>query len=97
MHEDEFYRALQKKIRAEEMLKASSLPPSMAKREKNQQKQSICPRTLKELETEDDEGIYKVLRKTRKKNRISLEKEFEELQRDFIDGQKRKEKVQLDI
>lgn len=34
MHEDEFYRALQKRIRAEEMLKASSLPPSMAKREK---------------------------------------------------------------
>ncbi|CAH1956561.1 unnamed protein product [Acanthoscelides obtectus] len=44
MHEDEFYRALQKRIRAEEMLRAASLPPSMAKREKSKPKMDVCPR-----------------------------------------------------
>ncbi|KAK4885131.1 hypothetical protein RN001_001402 [Aquatica leii] len=50
MHEDEFYRALQRKIRAEEMLRRSSLPPSMAKREKIKPKPIICPRSFKNLE-----------------------------------------------
>lgn len=43
-------RALQRKIRAEEMLRRSSLPPSMAKREKIKPKPIICPRSFKNLE-----------------------------------------------
>lgn len=38
MREEDFYRALKKRIRAEEMLKSSSLPPSMAAREKYRSK-----------------------------------------------------------
>lgn len=69
MHEDEFYRwveaaggcsdfnqrfrALQKKIRAEEMLKHASLPPSMAKREKSRPKFDVCPRSYRDLDTPD--------------------------------------------
>ncbi|XP_024938932.1 uncharacterized protein LOC107265737 [Cephus cinctus] len=34
MLEDDFYRALKKKVRAAELLKSSSLPPSMARRER---------------------------------------------------------------
>lgn len=86
MHEDEFYRALQKKIRAEEMLKASSLPPSMAKREKTKSKQKICPRTLKELESEDEKDVFKYLSEKKSKK---LEKEFEELQREFVSARKK--------
>lgn len=93
MHEDEFYRALQKRIRAEEMLKASSLPPSMAKREKTRSKLKICPRTLRELESEE-EDTNKV-KKSKKKNRERLEKDFEELQIEFISGRKRKDKVKV--
>lgn len=86
MHEDEFYRALQKRIRAEEMLKAASLPPSMAKREKTKPKQKVCPRTLKDFEDEPG-GEFKP-----RKSKKSLEKEFDELQREFVNGHKRKEK-----
>ena len=41
MREEEFYRALKKRIRAEEMLKISSLPPSMALREKQYLSKSL--------------------------------------------------------
>lgn len=41
MREDEFYRALKKRIRAEEMLKSSSLPPSMAARERKFRSKSL--------------------------------------------------------
>lgn len=40
MWEDEYFRNLKKKIRAEELLKISSLPPSMAKRARNSNKRS---------------------------------------------------------
>lgn len=98
MHEDEFYRALQKKIRAEEMLKASSLPPSMAKREKIQPKQKICARSLKELENDGDEEVFNVRKKgnTRKKKSY-LEKEFENLQREFVEGRKKVKQNKVDI
>lgn len=43
---------LQKKIRAEEMLRAASLPPSMAKRERNRIKNAICYRALQDFEVE---------------------------------------------
>lgn len=87
MHEDEFYRALQKKIRAEEMLKASSLPPSMAKREQVQSKPKICSKMdANEIFTEG--GNKKRGRRCKKKSR--LEREFEDLQREFVEGGSRK-------
>ncbi|CAH1122906.1 unnamed protein product [Ceutorhynchus assimilis] len=54
MHEDEFYRALQKKVRAEEMLKQASLPPSMAKREHSRSKIDVCPRSYRELYSSEE-------------------------------------------
>ncbi|RZC43209.1 UPF0564 domain containing protein [Asbolus verrucosus] len=82
MHEDEFYRALQKKIRAEEMLRAASLPPSMAKREKTTQKYDVCPRSYRDVV----EGKPK---KTNKKSSYKLnqdyyEKELEDLKNEFL-------------
>lgn len=41
MREDDFYRALKKRIRAEEMLKSASLPPSMAAREQKHRSKSL--------------------------------------------------------
>lgn len=41
MREDDFYRALKKRIRAEEMLKSASLPPSMAAREQKYRSKSL--------------------------------------------------------
>lgn len=76
MHEDEFYRALQRKIRAEEMLKAASLPPSMEKRQKRKPKDEVCPRLMAELKEE------------------RLEKEFEELRKEFLNEKKKKKKKQ---
>lgn len=89
MHEDEFYRALQKRIRAEEMLKASSLPPSMAKREKIRPQQKVCSKLM-----ENEDKAYLVLaggnsnksRGGRSKKKSSLEKEFDALQREFVEG-----------
>ncbi|KAH1001261.1 hypothetical protein HUJ04_013496 [Dendroctonus ponderosae] len=87
MHEDEFYRALQKKIRAEEMLKHASLPPSMAKREKSRPKIDVCPRSYRDLETPDNST--QSTRKTRKVPNFKAyhdkyERELEELKNEFI-------------
>ncbi|KAJ8925764.1 hypothetical protein NQ315_009612 [Exocentrus adspersus] len=84
MHEDEFYRALQKKIRAEEMLKAASLPPSMAKRAKSKPKTEICPRSFRDLKREE-----KPLKKSKsipnyKACHEQYEKQLEELKQEFI-------------
>ncbi|CAH1956560.1 unnamed protein product [Acanthoscelides obtectus] len=84
MHEDEFYRALQKRIRAEEMLRAASLPPSMAKREKSKPKMDVCPRSYRDNEKEE-----KSLRKVGKIPNFKayhdqLERELEELKNEFI-------------
>nr|CAH7728448.1 unnamed protein product [Callosobruchus chinensis] len=84
MHEDEFYRALQKKIRAEEMLRAASLPPSMAKREKTKPRMDVCPRSYRDTPKEE--------KHSRKAGRVpdfkayhdQLEKELEELKNEFI-------------
>ncbi|CAH1116587.1 unnamed protein product [Phaedon cochleariae] len=84
MHEDEYYRALQKKIRAEEMLRAASLPPSMAKREKTKPKVDVCPRSYRDCLKEE--------RASKKSRSISnfktyhdkIEKELEELKNEFI-------------
>ncbi|KAJ8985952.1 hypothetical protein NQ317_010710 [Molorchus minor] len=84
MHEDEFYRSLQKKIRAEEMLRAASLPPSMAKREKSKPKMDVCPRSFRDL---DREG--KAVKKSKsipnyRAYHERIEKELEELKNEFI-------------
>ncbi|CAH0551221.1 unnamed protein product [Brassicogethes aeneus] len=87
MHEDEFYRALQKKIRAEEMLKAASLPPSMSKREKRRSKMDVCPRSYRDLENQS-KGTTKTKKKAKPSNfKLShdqFEKQLEELKNDFI-------------
>lgn len=83
MHEDEFYRALQKKIRAEEMLKASSLPPSMAKREKGKPKPDLCPRTYRDLDTEDGLHVLKKISGGGRKEEPDDE-ELEDLKNEFL-------------
>lgn len=82
MHEDEFYRALQKKIRAEEMLKASSLPPSMAKRERSKPKQNLCPRTYRDLDTEDGLHVLKKISDRSKEERD--DEELEDLKNEYL-------------
>ncbi|KAG5896171.1 hypothetical protein JTB14_016946 [Gonioctena quinquepunctata] len=84
MHEDEYYRALQKKIRAEEMLRASSLPPSMAKRERSESKMDVCPRSFRYTSREE-----KLPRKSKtvpnfKAYHDKFERELEELKNEFI-------------
>lgn len=80
-----FRRALQKKVRAEEMLKASSLPPSMAKREKDKPKSCICPRSFRDLGLEEN---------VKPKNHfLSVEKEFEELRDEFLRSSPKPNKV----
>lgn len=71
------FRALQKKIRAEEMLRVASLPPSMAKREKHKLKTSICNRAISNFHC--DEQPRK--KSTRKKHR---ENDLSELMREYL-------------
>ncbi|KAJ9596116.1 hypothetical protein L9F63_012700 [Diploptera punctata] len=49
MRENEYFRNLKKKIRAEEMLKASSLPPSMAARERLSKVRALSAEMLNNL------------------------------------------------
>lgn len=79
-----YSRAIQKKIRAEEMLKAASLPPSMAKRAKTMPKMDVCPRSFRDLNKEG--------RPSKKSKNIpnyqtyhdQYEKQLEELKNEFI-------------
>lgn len=50
---------MKRRIRAEEMLKASNLPPSMAQRARTKPEKPICPRALREIEKEIDSQIDK--------------------------------------
>lgn len=79
-----FFRALQKKIRAEEMLRASRLPPSMAKRETTNPRLNVCPRSYRDSLTENN--VSKKLNKipNYKAYHDRLEKELEDLKNDFI-------------
>ncbi|XP_018322448.1 protein FAM161A [Agrilus planipennis] len=87
MNEDEFYRCLQKKIRAEEMLKASSLPPSMAKREKTRLKHEICPKTLKSVNALKDSDICRrCLHFIPHHKKECLEKELEQLAQEYMES-----------
>ncbi|XP_060533562.1 protein FAM161A-like isoform X1 [Cylas formicarius] len=87
MHEDEFYRMLQKKVRAEEMLKQASLPPSMAKREKCRPKLNVCPRLYKEVSITDKKNASPKCIKTNKNYKYiqqQHERELQELKDEFI-------------
>ncbi|XP_034192902.2 uncharacterized protein LOC117610073 [Osmia lignaria lignaria] len=53
MLEDEYYRQLQKKIRAAQLMKSSSLPPSMARRERVK---STCTRLRSTMMNENTEN-----------------------------------------
>jgi hypothetical protein len=74
-----FCRALQKKIRAEEMLRAASLPPSMAKRERTCRKYDVCPRSYRDVADKP-----KKTKNTYKFNPDCYEKELEELKNEFL-------------
>lgn len=72
------------------MLKAASLPPSMAKREKSKPKYAICPRSVRDLDTDD--GIHSLQNVTEYKECYLQEKEFEQLKREFLKTGKQKSK-----
>ncbi|XP_063220669.1 protein FAM161B-like isoform X2 [Bacillus rossius redtenbacheri] len=67
MREDEFYRDLKRRVRAEELLKASSLPPAMAARERLARDRSTPsglsspPRCQRGRKTPDYEHAHRVL------------------------------------
>ncbi|PSN45982.1 hypothetical protein C0J52_09771 [Blattella germanica] len=76
MHEDEYFRNLKKKIRAEELLKASSLPPSMAARERLSKARALSAEILNR-----DPG-----RPKRKKHKIpNYRKSHEQIRRQLED------------
>ncbi|GJQ76774.1 hypothetical protein Trydic_g15614 [Trypoxylus dichotomus] len=88
---DQEKRALQKKVRAEEMLRAASLPPSMALREKKKPRQHLCPRTYRDFNI--DENLVKEImavqsnrqNKSQRKEYINRElRELEKLENEFI-------------
>lgn len=81
-------RALKKKIRAEEMLKASSLPPSMAARQKIQKRSNntICPRSYRSMDF-DTENVSSKKSASVPDYQIKhdqLHLELEDLKNDFI-------------
>ncbi|KAI4467779.1 hypothetical protein MML48_2g00009547 [Holotrichia oblita] len=91
MHEDEFYRALQRKVRAEEMLRAASLPPSMALREKKKPKPHLCPRSYRDFNIDEDMVKQIMLTKNNSKCKPQINdyidrelRELEKLESEFI-------------
>ncbi|XP_060536057.1 protein FAM161A-like isoform X2 [Cylas formicarius] len=84
---DQERRMLQKKVRAEEMLKQASLPPSMAKREKCRPKLNVCPRLYKEVSITDKKNASPKCIKTNKNYKYiqqQHERELQELKDEFI-------------
>ncbi|XP_023312519.1 protein FAM161B-like, partial [Anoplophora glabripennis] len=76
--------AIQKKIRAEEMLKAASLPPSMAKRAKTKPKMDVCPRSFRDLNKEEKSPKKPKNIPNYKAYHDQFEKQLEELKNEFI-------------
>lgn len=74
-------RALQRKIRAEEMLKAASLPPSMRTRERSNPKLEFCPKAICSGDSvkSQSRGIPNY-----KASHQRLEKELKDLKNEFI-------------
>lgn len=68
------------------MLRAASLPPSMAKREKTRPKFDVCPRSFKDLDCSNAEQRkgHKASKSGQKyRNQYEI-KEFEELKNEFL-------------
>lgn len=81
MWEEEYFRKLNKKIRAEELMKMSSLPPSMAKRDNVQKKSKDNNRS------ESSCSLFstnKKNKKRRKKRNVNNKKKDSEKDEDFI-------------
>lgn len=72
------------------MLKAASLPPSMKKREKTRPKYSVCPRTYRDLDTNDGRHA---LKNGKRANNSEIENEFDELRNEFINSGHRSSKA----
>ncbi|KAG4075640.1 hypothetical protein HA402_003465 [Bradysia odoriphaga] len=70
MWEDEYFRALNRKLRAEELLKISSLPPSMKKRNKD------SPKSEKSSTTSVKRGKKRKKGTKVKSNNVSKDDEF---------------------
>lgn len=68
MWEDEYFRNMTKRIRAEELMKQSHLPPAMARRDKQQRKNVAL------LRSEEDASSKKSKRKQRKSKRSAKRK-----------------------
>lgn len=66
------------------MLRASSLPPSMAKRERIKPKMNVCPRSFRDSITDDTtpKKCFKI--PNYKAYHDRLEKELEDLKNDFV-------------
>lgn len=71
-----YFRALQKRIRAEEMLRASSLPPSMEKRERCKIQTAICANALTNVE--------QPRKKSRKKEQKTQNNQINEYMREYL-------------
>ncbi|XP_019542035.3 protein FAM161A [Aedes albopictus] len=69
MWEEDYFRNMTKRIRAEELMKQSHLPPSMARRDKQLRKNSALLRSM-----EDDASPKKSKRKQRKSKRSAKRK-----------------------
>lgn len=70
------FRAIQKKIRAEEMLRAASLPPSMEKRERCKMRAAVCVSALSNSE--------QPRKKSRKKEHKTPDNHLNEFMREYL-------------
>ncbi|XP_046402211.1 protein FAM161A isoform X2 [Ischnura elegans] len=80
MREDEFYRTLRKRIRSEELLRSSSLPPSMAAREK--------ANLRRERFSMDEDKVERCCRPKRKRSKIPNYKLSHDILRMELEGRK---------
>ncbi|XP_069688311.1 uncharacterized protein [Periplaneta americana] len=82
MREDEYYRSLKRKIRAEELLKSSSLPPSMAARERLSKAKAMSEEVLNRDLDKPRRKKHKI--PNYKKSHEQMRKELEERWNDNI-------------
>lgn len=66
------------------MLRASSLPPSMAKRESTKPKMDVCPRSYRDSISEDNQSKKTKRIPNFKAYHDRLEQELEDLKNEFI-------------
>uniref|UniRef100_A0A182XVP5 Uncharacterized protein n=1 Tax=Anopheles stephensi TaxID=30069 RepID=A0A182XVP5_ANOST len=72
--EDEYFRHLNKRLRAEEMLKQAALPPSMARRERNERKKSPARHSAEDTGKERPGSNGGKMSKRKRKPRKSLKR-----------------------